>query len=45
MIYVIDPKEFSDTFMKNYNKNIEEFEKATEGLVITPHERRNIPIG
>ena len=37
-------KEFSDLFAKNFEKDKEEFEKATEGLKHVPYKRLHLPI-
>lgn len=38
-------KSFSQIFEENFDKNIEEFKKATEGMRDIPHVRKTLPLG
>lgn len=40
----INAKTFSETFIKNYNKNREVFQEETESLLIVPEKRLSLII-
>jgi len=40
----VNPEIFSETFIKNYNKNRDEFQEETESLLIVPEKRLSLII-
>lgn len=40
----IEPKAFSETFIKNYDKNKEVFQEETESLLTVPEKRLSLII-